>query len=78
MEYTIVRDSAVRTGTLTVVASTDGTGGTLVDDDNYFENTDTEFVLSVSETGGIITVSYTDNDALLPVGNIKYSLTYLA
>jgi hypothetical protein len=78
MEYTIVRDSAIKTGTLTVVASTDGSGGDLVDNDNSFENTDPEFILSVSETGGIITVSYTDNDALLPVGNIKYSLTYLA
>lgn len=78
MEYTIVRGSAIKTGTLTVVASTDGSGGDLVDNDSYFENTDPEFVLSASETGGIITVRYTDNDALLPVGNIKYSLTYLA
>jgi hypothetical protein len=86
LDYTIVRPgddssaSEVRTGTITVVRSTDGSGGDLVTNDAFFENSDTGFVLSVSETAGIITVAYTDS---FPVssrsnGNIKYSLTYLA
>jgi hypothetical protein len=86
LDYTIVRSgddssgSEVRTGTITVVRSTDGTGGDLVANDAFFENGDTGFALAVSESSGIITVAYTDD---FPAGsrsdgNIKYSLSYLA
>jgi hypothetical protein len=86
MDYTIVRSgddssgSEVRTGTITVVRSTDGSGGDLVANDAFFENGDTGFSLSVSETSGIVTVAYTDDFAPSTRldGNIKYSLTYLA
>jgi hypothetical protein len=86
LDYTIVRlgeDSAgseVRTGTITVVRSTDGSGSDLVVNDAFFENGDTGFSLSVSETAGIVTVAYTDDFAPSQRvnGNIKYSLTYLA
>jgi hypothetical protein len=86
MEYTIVRSgdgssaSEVRTGTITVVRSTDGSGGDLVSNDAFFENGDTGFDLTVSETGGVITVAYSDDFAPgdRADGNIKYSLTYLA
>jgi hypothetical protein len=86
LDYTIVRPgddssaSEVRTGTITVVRSTDGSGGDLVSNDAFFENGDTGFVLSVTETGGIITVAYTDDfpTGSRSNGNIKYSLTYLA
>jgi hypothetical protein len=86
LDYTIVRSgddssgSEVRTGTITVVRSSDGSGGDLVSNDAFFENGDTGFNLTVSESGGIITVAYTDDFAPSQRvnGNIKYSLTYLA
>jgi hypothetical protein len=87
LNYTIVRSgdassgSEVRTGTITVVRSTDGAGGDLVVNDAFFQNGDTGFSLTVTETGGIITVAYSDDfddSSLRANGNIKYSLTYLA
>jgi hypothetical protein len=87
LDYTIVRSgddssgSEVRTGTITVVRSTDGSGGDLVSNDAFFENGDTGFNLTVSESGGIITVTYSDDfddSSLRANGNIKYSLNYLA
>ena len=86
LNYTIVRSgedssgSEVRTGVITVVRSTDGTGGDLVSNDAFFQNGDTGFSLSVSESSGIITVAYSDDFAPgeRVNGNIKYSLTYLA
>lgn len=86
MEYTIVRDSGdsaaveVRSGTLTVIRSTNGDGVNLVSNDQFFQNRDTGFSLSASEAAGVITVSYNDNsgDPLAAPGNIKYSISYLA
>ena len=86
LNYTIVRSgedssgSEVRAGTITVVRSTDGAGGDLVANDAFFQNGDTGFSLTVTETGGIITVAYSDDFAPgeRVNGNIKYSLAYLA
>jgi hypothetical protein len=86
MEYTITRDAGdsasveVRSGTLTVVRSTSGDGSDLISNDDFYQNRDTGFSLGVSETTGIITVSYSDNsgDPLAAPGNIKYSISYLA
>jgi len=88
MEYTITRSTgdstevAVKTGTFTVVGSSDGTGSDLVFNDASFENQDPGFSLSATETTGIVTVNYTDDfsdpSTIQLPGTIKYSLSYLA
>lgn len=88
MEYTITRSTgdstevAVKTGTFTVVSSSDGLGGDLVTNDASFQNQDPGFSLGATETSGIVTVNYTDDFAdpstiQLP-GTIRYSISYLA
>lgn len=86
MEYTITRspgDSSaleVRTGTLTVIRSTEGDGIDAVRNDSFFENRSPGFSLNVAEASGVMTVIYSDDFAVdqRPAGNIKYSVTYLA
>jgi hypothetical protein len=80
MEYTITRALSVRTGTLIVVRGTDGEGTNLNSNDSGIENVSTDFSLSVTETGDVITVRYTDDyvgESAAP-GTIKYSISYLA
>lgn len=88
IEYTITRSTgdstevAVKTGTFTVVSSSDGLGGDLVTNDASFQNQDPGFSLGATETSGIVTVNYTDDFAdpssiQLP-GILKYSISYLA
>lgn len=78
MDYTIVRNAAnVRTGKFTVVASTDGTGGTLIYDDSGFQNSDTGVTLTASETGSVVTVAYTTTNTGV-AAQLTYSLTKLA
>ena len=87
VEYTIIRDAGdsssreVKTGTLTVVGSTDGTGSNLVVNDAEFQNREPGFFLNAKETGGIITVNYSDDTpgptSIIP-GRIRYSISYLA
>jgi hypothetical protein len=77
LDYTIVRGTAVRTGTWTVVASTDGTGGTLVQSDTGQQNSSTGITLSFTETGSVITFKYTStNTGATAV--LHYSITHLA
>ena len=57
--YTITRGVTTRTGTYTVVASTDGTGGDLNNNDTGFQNSSTGVTFTPTETGGIVTISYT-------------------
>ena len=89
VEYTITRSagdssalSNVKTGTLTIVGSTDGQGTDLVVDDTFFENSDPGFSLAATESSGIVTVNYTDNfsdpSTIQLPGTIRYSITYLA
>lgn len=77
VDYTIVRSTLTRTGTFTVVASTDGTGGTLSSSDSGVQNSATGVTLTVSETGSVVSFEYattaTGTDA-----DIYYSLTKLA
>lgn len=74
MEYTIVVDTSVRTGTMTIVNDPDDSAGdTLQSVDDYVENSTTDVTLSVTDVGGTITVSYAAGRA----GLIYYSLTYL-
>lgn len=82
VDYTITRDSPVsglsnRTGTYTVVASTDGNGLDLASDDNFIENESTGVTLSTSESASVISFEY----ATTSIGNdaeISYSITKLA
>lgn len=59
IDYTIVRGDTVRTGLFTVVASTDGTGGTLTTSDSGSENSATGVTVSAVESSSVITVRYT-------------------
>jgi hypothetical protein len=77
VNYTIVRDTKVKTGVLTVVASTDGSGGDLATNDSNVVNIDPGVNLSASETSSIVSVSYTSSSTGL-TGFLYYSVTYLA
>jgi hypothetical protein len=77
MDYTIVRDTKTKTGTLTVVASTDGSGGDLAVNDNALVNIDPGVTMSASESGSVVSVSYTSSSTGL-TGFLYYSVTYLA
>lgn len=79
MDYTIVRDTAVRTGTMTVVCNAEDSVGDFSYSDDYQENNTTDITLTASEStlGGTITVSYTAG-ATGADGTIYYSLTNLA
>ena len=77
VDYTIVRDTGTRTGTFTVVASTDGTGATLATDDAGTQNISTGVTLSAAETAGVVTVRYSSTNTGLS-GNLYYSITRLA
>ena len=74
MEYTIVVDTSVRTGTMTIVNDPDDSAGdTLQSVDDYVENSHTDVTLAVTDVAGTITVSYAAGRA----GLIYYSLTHL-
>ena len=82
MNYTIYRQTtgtkAVRTGTMVVIAGGDDSAGEgLVYTDDYTENENTDVVLNATESGNVVTVSYsaaaTGSD-----GTIYYSITHLA
>lgn len=79
MDYTIIRDTAVRTGTMTVVCNAEDSLGDFSYSDDYQENVVTDVTLSASESslGGTITVSYTAETTGAD-GTIYYSLTNLA
>lgn len=79
MDYTIVRATTVRTGTMTVVCNAEDSLGDFSYSDDYQENSTTDVTLTASETslGGTITVSYTAG-ATGSDGTIYYSLTNLA
>jgi len=69
MSYTIVRDTAIRTGTLTVAEDSYN--------DDYTENSSTGVTLTVSQLGDVISVKYSTTNTGL-TGTLTYSLAYLA
>jgi hypothetical protein len=74
MDYTIVVDTSVRTGTMTIVNDPDDSAGdTLQSMDDYVENSGTDVTLAVTDVAGTITVSY----AAARTGLMYYSLTHL-
>jgi hypothetical protein len=76
MDYTISRETALRTGTLTVVAGTDSSGTNLATSDTGVENVSTGVTFTVTETSDIISVNYTTTNTGIQ-GTISYSLSRL-
>jgi hypothetical protein len=77
MDYTIVRETSVRTGTMTIVNDADdsaGDGFSYTDD--YVQNSDTDVTLLVTDVGSTISVLYTSSSTRA-AGKIYYSLTHL-
>jgi hypothetical protein len=69
MSYTIIRDTAIRTGTLTVAEDSYN--------DDYTENSSTGVTLAVSMSGAVVSVKYSTTNTGL-TGTLTYSLAYLA
>ena len=76
IDYTITRDTKTKAGTITVVASTDGTGGDLSFNDVGYSNSDPGVTISASETGGTVTVSYVTTNTGIDA-EFYYSITQL-
>jgi hypothetical protein len=78
MMYTIIRDTAIRTGTLTVTAqNSDDSSLTLSYADDYTENYATGVTLAVSQSGDVVSVKYSTTNTGL-TGTLTYSVAYLA
>lgn len=78
MNYTIVRGTAVRHGTLIVTAQvSDDSSLTLSYNDDYTENTVTGVVLAVAQAGAVITVNYSTTSIGL-AADLTYSIFNLA
>lgn len=73
-DYTIIRDTDYRTGTIMVASAG---GATESYTDSYTENTSTGVTLTVSETAGIVSVEYATTSTGLDA-SISYSITHLA
>jgi hypothetical protein len=77
IDYTIVRDTAVRTGTYTIVAGTDASGTNLQGSDSGVQNSAPGQTFAVSETGSVVSWTYTTTSTGT-AGTIYYSVTKLA
>jgi hypothetical protein len=78
MNYTIVRGTAVRHGTLIVTAqNSDDSSLTLSYNDDYTENFETGVTLAVSQSGPVITVTYSTTSTGLAAA-LTYSIFNLA
>ena len=75
MDYTITRDTAIRTGYMLVASQ--GSGPTVSYSDDYTENTDAGVTLSVVEVAGVVTTRYTTTNSGF-AGTLTYSLAHLA
>lgn len=71
VDYTIIRDTSRRTGTITVAS---GTGFSYTDD--YAENASTGVTLTATDNTGTVTLSYTSTSTGQD-GSIHYSITNL-
>ena len=76
INYTIVRDTAYRTGVIKVTTAT-ATPGTLNWDDDYVENSDTGIVLSVSQASTTVSVDYVATNTGINA-TVKYSVASLS
>lgn len=74
MNYTIVRGTAIRHGTLIVTGQvTSASSLTLSYNDDYTENSDTGVTLSVSQSGDVVTVAYSTT-SIGQAGTLTYSI----
>jgi hypothetical protein len=77
INYSIVRGTAVRTGTYIIVCGTDASGTGMVGSDSGQQNSSTGQTFSVSETGSVVSWKYTTTSTGT-AGTIYYSVTKLA
>lgn len=77
VNYTIIRDTAYRTGTLVVASSAADSTGDLSFSDDYVENNQTGVGLTVTESSNTISVKYTTTNTGTNA-TITYSITHLA
>lgn len=79
VDYTVTRADATRTGTITVVASTDGSGSNLTFNDNGYENIDTGVTFAAGESAGLVSLLYSVTDQNPDLNAVlNYSITKLA
>lgn len=77
MNYTIVRETSVRTGTMVVVNDADDSAGDGFSwTEDYVQNSDPDVTLNVIDSGSTITVQYSSSSTR-GAGKIYYSLTHL-
>ena len=77
IDYTIVRGSAVRTGTYTIVCGTDASGTNLQGSDSGVQNSAPGQTFSVSEASSVVSWKYVTTSTG-SAGTIYYSVTKLA
>jgi len=77
IDYTIVRGSAVRTGTYTIVCGTDASGTGIQGSDSGVQNSSTGQTFSVSEAASVVSWKYVTSSTGT-AGTIYYSVTKLA
>ena len=77
INYTIVRNTAIRTGVLTVVAGTDASGTNLTVDNTGIQNSSTGVTFSATETASVVTVKASTTSTGFGA-ILKYSITHLA
>jgi hypothetical protein len=76
INYTIVRSTAVRTGTYTIVCGTDASGTNLQGSDTGVQNSSPGVTFSVTESSNIVVWKYVTTNTVN--GTLSYSVTYLA
>jgi hypothetical protein len=77
IDYTIVRGTAVRTGTYIIICGTDASGTNMVGSDSGQQNSSTGQTFSVSEAASVVSWKYTTTSTGT-AGTIYYSVTKLA
>ena len=77
IDYTIVRGSAVRTGTYTIVCGTDASGTNLQGSDTGVQNSAPGQTFSVTEAASVVSWKYVTTSTG-STGTIYYSVTKLA
>lgn len=77
IDYTIVRGTAVRTGTYIIVSGTDASGTGIVGSDSGQQNSSTGQTFAVSEAASVVSWTYTTTSTGT-AGTIYYSVTKLA
>lgn len=78
LDYTFVRDNAIRTGTFTVVRSNaSDSAETLAYTDDYTENAPTGINMFANQAGDFMSIFYSSTNTGI-TGQIFHSLTYLA